>query len=134
VVNECWLALVYDVLALGYGIKDMFTTLGLAEMIAIAVAAPPTTAVFYWVNGGWTREAQLIASGQEQAAGIAKLTEPYARPGIESRPPPDPVENAKWFPADALDWQEAERRDAQRYQAAREGRIVKRRPTRVRTF
>jgi hypothetical protein len=134
VVCECWHALVYDVLALGYRIEDMFTTLGLAEMIAIAVAAPPGSSVRYFLDGGWTRTDQLLANMAEQQAGVATLSRPYPRPGIEARPPPDPAVNAKFFPAEAMTWEEAERRDKERYARAAAGTLKPKGRTRVKTY
>lgn len=133
VVGECWLALVRDVLALGYRIEDMFTTLGLPEMVAIAVAAPPMSSVRHWLDGGWSREAQMLANLQEQQAGIATLEAPYLRPGIAARPAPEP-EVKGFFPAEALTWEEAERRDAERYRRAAEGTLKPTGKTRVRTY
>jgi len=108
VVGECWHALERDVLALGYRAEDMFTTLSFREMVSIVVAAPPTSSVRWFLDGGWTRTDHLLANQQEQRAGVARLNEPYQRPGIENRPAAEPP---GFFPADALSWEEAERRD-----------------------
>lgn len=108
VVGECWHALERDVLALGYRTDDMFTTLSFRDMISIVVAAPPTSSVRWFLDGGWTRTDHLLANQQEQGAGVARLTEPYSRPGIENRQPEPP---RGFLQADALPWEEAERRD-----------------------
>lgn len=122
VVGECWHALARDVIALGYRRQDMFTTLDLSDMISIVVGAPPTSSVRYFLDGGWSREAQLLANMQEQQSGIAQpLTEPYPRPGIEDRRE-DPMEGAKFFPMQAMTWEEADKRDAARYASRPKGR------------
>jgi hypothetical protein len=130
VVGECWHALVRDVLALGYRTEDMFTTLSLAEMVAIVVAAPPGSSVRHWLDEGWTRTDHLLANAQEQNAGVAKLPEPYQRPGLDERPE-DPLANARFFPAEIITWDEAEARDK-----ARNAYGAKNKPknTRVRTI
>jgi hypothetical protein len=116
VVGECWHALARDVIALGYRRQDMFTTLDLSDMISIVVGAPPTSSVRYFLDGGWSKEAHLLANLQEQRAGIGELTEPYPRPGVEARPS-DPMEGAGFFPMQAMSWEEADKRDAERYAA-----------------
>lgn len=113
VVGACWHALRRDVIALGYGVDDMFTTLDFADMVSIVVAAPPGSSVRHYLDGGWTRTDHMLANMQEQGAGHAKLDAPYQRPGLEQRTEAAPVMNdGKFFHGEALDWQEAERRDA----------------------
>lgn len=121
VVYECWHALVRDVLALGYRTEDMFTTLSLADMVSIVVGAPPGSAVRHWLDGGWTRTDHLLANQQEQRAGIATLPEAYPRPGLETRAA-DPMADAKFFPMEAMSWEEADKRDAARYASKPKGR------------
>lgn len=127
VVGECWHALVRDLLTMGYRAEDMFTTLSLSEMISIVVGAPPTSSVRYFLDEGWSREAQLLANLQEQHAGIGQLHQPYPRPGIAQREA-DPMADGKFFPGEAMTWEEADRRDAARYASKPQGR------TRTRTF
>jgi hypothetical protein len=127
VVGECWHALHRDVIALGYTREDMFTTLDLSDMIAIVVGAPPTSSVRYFLDEGWSKEAQLLANMQEQRAGIGELTEPYPRPGIAARPS-DPMAEAGFFPMQAMSWEEADKRDAARYTSKPKGR------SRMRTY
>jgi hypothetical protein len=114
VVGECWHALARDVIALGYRRQDMFTTLDLSDMISIVVGAPPTSSVRYFLDGGWSKEAHLLANMQEQRAGIGELTQPYPRPGVAARES-DPMAGAKFFPMESMSWEEAEKRDAARY-------------------
>jgi hypothetical protein len=117
-VGTHWHALVRDVIALGKDPDDMFLTkdLSFAKMVSIVVAAPPTSSLRWYLDGGWSREAQLLANMQEQGAGISTLNQPYMRPGG-----PDPAETAvasTFFPAEAMTWEEMDRRDAERYKTA----------------
>lgn len=113
VIGACWHALRRDVIALGYRAGDMFTTLDIADMVSIVVAAPPGSSVRHYLDGGWTRTDHLLANMQEQGAGVAKLESPYQRPGLEQRTDAAPVmSDGKFFHGEALDWHEAERRDA----------------------
>lgn len=133
VVGECWHALVRDLLSLGFRAKDMFTTLTLAEMVSIVVASPPGSAVRYFLDQGWSRTDHLLANMQEQAAGVAKLPEAYARPGLEQRPA-DPLDNARFFPAEAMTWEEADRRDKMRNDSKAEPGNTRVRTLRGRAF
>ena len=130
VVGECWHALARDVLALGYRTEDMFTTLTLADMVSIVVGAPPGSSVRHWLDEGWSRTDHLLANMQEQSAGVAKLPEAYARPGIEERPA-DPLDGTGFFPAEVITWEEADRRDKARDERGAQG---KPKNTRVRTI
>jgi hypothetical protein len=112
VVGECWHFLVRDVLALGYREDDILTTLTLRDMVSIVVGATPTSSVRYFLDGGWSRTDHLLANMQEMGAGVAKLPAGgYPRPGLDDRV----HEQKGFFQADALPWEEAERRDAKRY-------------------
>lgn len=117
-VGMCWHALVRDVLALGYRTADMFTTLSVADMVAIVVGAPPTSSVRYFLDEGWSREAHLLANMQEGTAGIARLEEPYRRPGTQERA------DERLFRGDAMSWDEMDRLDAERYGTAAAERPV----------
>jgi len=120
VIGQHWLPLVRDVLALGYRAEDILTTLSVAEMAAIVCAAPPTSSVALAINGGWTKEAHMLANMQEQNAGLAELPRPYERPGVEKR------EEEGLLTRDGklnmfggkklqeLTWEQAEERDRQR--------------------
>jgi hypothetical protein len=78
----------------------MFTTLDLADMVAIAVAAPPNSSVDAAMTGGWSREAHLLANMQEGEAGLVNLDHRYDRPGmVEDRGP-------KFVPMDDMSWEE----------------------------
>jgi hypothetical protein len=129
VIRKHWLALVRDVLALGYRASDILTTLSFAEMVAIVVAAPPTSSTRFFVDRGWSREAHLLANMAEGNAGLARLAEPYPRPGLELRTP-DPMRSS-FFQADSMTWDEFDEKQRQRYSEA-----VQRNPgkTRVRTI
>lgn len=113
VVGDHWHALVRDVLALGYRTADMFTTLSVADMVAIVVGAPPTSSVRYFIEGGWSREAHLLANMQEGNAGVARLDEPYQRPGIQERA------DERLFRGDEMTWEEMDALDAVRYSQER---------------
>lgn len=106
VIRKHWLALVRDVKAMGYRVSDMFTEkLTFAEMVAIVAAAPPTSSVRWFLDQGWSREAQLLANLQEQQAGVAhKMTEPIQRPGIDQRTL-DPTDS-DFFRGDPYTWTE----------------------------
>jgi hypothetical protein len=108
----------------------MFTTLSLADMVSIVVGAPPGSAVRHWLDDGWTKTDHLLANQQELGAGVATLPEPYQRPGLAERPD-DPTASTRFFPAEVITWEEADRRDKARYAKA-----VKAKPgaTRVRTI
>jgi hypothetical protein len=119
-VGTHWHALVRDVIALGKDPDDMFITrdLSFAKMVSIVVASPPDSSLRWYIDGGWNRTDHLLANLQEQRAGIATLNQPYYRPGG-----PDPSETAvasSFFPAEAMSWEEMDRRDAERYKAAEE--------------
>jgi len=114
VIRKHWHALVRDVLALGLRASDMFTErLTFAEMVSIVVGAPPTSSVRWFLDKGWSREAQLLANMQEQQAGVANMTQPYQRPGIEQRTE-DPNANDGFFRGEALEWTEFDERERQR--------------------
>jgi hypothetical protein len=102
VIGTYWLPLVRDVLAMGYRADDILTTLSVAEMVAIVAAAPPSSSLQHYMNGGWSQTDQLLANMQEQNAGLAHMEQPYVRPGLESRP----VDPNKMFNADSYTWDE----------------------------
>jgi hypothetical protein len=135
VIGEYWLALVRDVLALGYRAEDILTELTVADMCAIACAAPPGSAVRSALDGGWSREAQLLANMSEQNAGIAQMTTPYQRPGIEARSGWG-GDDDKIFHGDAMTWEEFDELEAKRAQHAENMAAAGVKPTntKVRTF
>lgn len=120
VIGSCWHALVRDIIALGYTKEDIFTTLDLADMVAIVTAAPPGTSVRWYLDGGWTRTDHLIANMQEGNAGLANLSEPYQRPGTEmrTREQSNNGEGSLFANPDVLDWDEFTRMETERYQLA----------------
>lgn len=115
-IRDYWHALVRDVLALGFTTADMFTTLSVAEMVAIVVGAPPNSSLRYFIDGGWSREAQLLANINEQNAGVANLQAPYERPGTEFKP----AASGKAFNADVFTWDEFDELNKKRYTIADE--------------
>lgn len=80
-----------DVLRLGFRKADIFTTLAVEEMVAIATAAPPGSAVYHALNEGWTITDHLLATMAEQQGGLVTLQNRMMRPGVTdirpSRPP-----------------------------------------------
>ena len=112
VIRRCWLALCRDILALGYRVSDMFTTLTFGEMVAIVVGANPNTSVRWFLDGGWSREAHMMANMVETQQGIATRREPFQRPGIDYRMP-DPANKA--MQADAYTWSEFDELERKKY-------------------
>jgi hypothetical protein len=122
VVCEHRYALVRDLLALGFRAEDMFTErLTFYELTCIIVAAPPNSSVRYYLDGGWSREAQLLANMQEQQSGMAKLQHPYERPGqviqAGQRTAANPF-GGGWFESDEMSLEELDRRLIERYNNA----------------
>jgi hypothetical protein len=113
VIRKYWHALVRDVIALGYRASDMFTSLSFAEMVSIVIGSHPQTSVRFFLDSGWSREAHLLANMQEQQAGVARVHEPYARPGVDQRQR-DPM-SSKFFQADSMTWTEMDEMDRKRY-------------------
>jgi hypothetical protein len=112
-------ALIRDLLALGFRATDMFSPrLSFYELTCIIIAAPATSSVRYFLDGGWSREAQLLANMQEQQAGFAKLPAPYERPGQAIHPSTPTAQNPfgdAIFKADAMPLEEMDRRLEERY-------------------
>jgi hypothetical protein len=117
VIRRYWHALVRDLLVLGYRVSDMFSTLSIADMVSIVVGAPPTSSVRWFLDQGWTRESHLLANMAESQAGIAKITEPFPRPGLEDRTP-NPMRSS-FFQADSYTWDEFDELEAKREANAR---------------
>lgn len=139
VIGEHWHALVRDVLALGFRKEDILTTLDVADMVAIVVAAPPSSSVRFFQDGGWSREAHLLANMQEERAGVAHMDQPYERPGLEERPGWGPGQGGPGEPvmhAEAFTWQEFDELNKKRYAYADElaAKGIKSTNTRVRTL
>lgn len=121
-VGMHWHALVRDVLALGFRAKDIFTDLGLGELVSIVVAAPPNSSLRYVLDGGWSREAHLLASMNEQRAGITDIDKPYERPGLDQRPK---REDDRLLQADVMSWEEMDRLDERRRASSVGGKTTK---------
>jgi hypothetical protein len=124
VVGAHWHALVRDVLSLGYRIKDMFLgELGLAELVAIVVAAPPQSSIRHFMDEGWSREAHLLANMAEQRAGLTDLNEAYDRPGLDERG--NSPNDGRIVRADVMTWEEMDKLDAERRKSAPGGVTTK---------
>lgn len=118
-IGEHWQALVRDVLALGYRVADMFTTLTVADMVAIVCGAPPDSSIRFFMTEGWSKEAWLLANMQEEKSGLAELKKPYERPEMEQRPGAQVGDNAMFGgQAEEMTWDEAIARDEERYRRA----------------
>jgi len=128
VVGNHWSAVVRDVLDLGFRAKDIFTELTLEEMLAVVISAPPSSAVRHALDSGWSREAHLLANLTEQRAGLTDLAEPYARPGLEQRPPAaapqHPVSNGV-LQSDVMTWDEMTASEALRSSVSSGGTTVR---------
>lgn len=111
VVGRHWPAVVRDVLALGYRVSDIFSTLTLEELLAVVIAAPPSSSVRTALDAGWSREAHLLANMQEQRAGLTDLSEPYERPGVERAPK---TVSQGIIQSDVMTWDEMDALDAKR--------------------
>ena len=111
VVGRYWPALVRDVLGLGFRAKDIFAELTLEEVVAIVIAAPPSSSVRNALDAGWSREAHLLANLTEQGAGLAGLEEPYDRPGLDDRLPEPPKNSI--VKSQVMSWEEMDRREAE---------------------
>jgi hypothetical protein len=119
VITEYRPALVRDLLALGFRATDMFTPrLSFYELTCIIIASPPTSSVRYFLDGGWSREAQILANIQEGEAGLSKLSQPYERPGQILH---QGSGGGGMFPfqAEEMPIEEMDRRLAERYATAR---------------
>lgn len=122
VVCEYRYALIRDLLSLGFRATDMFSPrLSFYELTCIIVGSPPTSSVRYFLDGGWSREAQLLANMQEQQSGFTKLQHPYDRPGqvigTDQRTSVNPF-GSGWFDADEMSMEEYDKREAERYDNA----------------
>jgi hypothetical protein len=120
VVCEFRYALVRDLMSLGFRATDLFTPrLSFYELTCIIVGSPPDSSVRYFLDGGWSREAQLLANIQEGQSGFSKLASPYERPGQvlgtnEERTPQNPF-GGSIFKADEMTLEEMDARLAERY-------------------
>jgi hypothetical protein len=136
VIRRHWPALHRDVLALGYRASDMFTTLTWADMVSIVVGANPHNSVRFFLDNGWTREAHLLANLHEHNAGVAKLSDPYPREGVEDRTPA-PNQSSGFFAADSHTWDEFDELERIKYSEQHQAKAAEARgagTTRVRTL
>lgn len=85
----------------------------MGEVLSIVIGAGPNSSVRTALDGGWSREAHLLANMQESNAGIAALHEPYRRPGLDERPP-DPKATQDILHGQAMTWEEMDELDAKR--------------------
>jgi hypothetical protein len=108
-------ALIRDLRAMGLRATDMFTErLTFYELTCIIIASPPDSSVRYFLDGGWSLEAQLMANMQEQQRGFSELSHPYERPGTSLATDANPF-GGGWFKADSMDWDEFTIRERERY-------------------
>lgn len=63
----------------------------LGDLVSIVIASPPTSAVRYAVEGGWSRTDHLVADWAEQQSESTESPFRYTRPGVEHDPDPGPV-------------------------------------------
>lgn len=92
----------------------------MGEVLSIIIGAGPNSAVRYSLDGGWSREAHLLANLQESNAGLASLSEPYARPGLEARPKDGKAKDI--LHGQAMTWEEMDALDRRRAAAAASGK------------
>ena len=92
----------------------------MGEILSLILGAGPDSAVRHSLDGGWSREAHLLANLQESNAGLATLQEPYARPGLDGRPEPDKGRDI--LHGQAMTWEEMDAMDARRAEAAKSGK------------
>lgn len=107
-------------MSMGYRASDIFEELSMGEVLSIIIGAGPNSSVRYCLDGGWSREAHLLANLQESTAGLATLQEPYARPGLEVRP--EPSGGRDILHGQAMTWEEMDAMDAARAKAAASGK------------
>lgn len=88
----------------------------MGEVLSIIIGAGPDSAVRYCLDGGWSREAHLLANLQESTAGLATLHEPYSRPGLDVRAEQPKAQDV--LHGQAMTWEEMDARDAARAKAA----------------
>lgn len=113
-------------MSLGYRSSDIFKELSMGEVLSIVIGAGPDSAVRHCLDGGWSREAHLLANLQEANSGLATLSQPYDRPGLESRPD-KPERGQDVLHGQAMTWEEMDAREAAKAKAAATG---KKSPTR----
>lgn len=101
----------------------------MGEILSIIIGAGPDSAVRNCLDGGWSREAHLLANLQESSAGLATLQQPYARPGLDARPEQDKGRDI--LHGQSMTWEEMDAMDARRAEAAAEAaKTGKKTPTR----
>jgi len=128
VVGQFWHALVRDVMSMGYRASDLFTELSIAEVLSIILGAGPSSSVQYCLDGGWSREAHLLANLQESNSGLATLQQPYSRPGLDVRPEA-PDHGRDILHGQSMTWEEMDEMDTRRAAAAASGKAGKSRAT-----
>lgn len=115
-------------MSMGYRASDIFKELSLSDVLSIVIGAGPNSSVRYCLDGGWSREAHLLANLQESNAGLATLQQPYSRPGLNERPQPESGRDI--LHGEAMTWEEMDALDRKRAEAAKAGGIKKATPTR----
>ena len=81
-------AVARDLIVLGYRGREAPIDLG--EFISIVLASPPTSAVRFAAQGGWSQTDELLANLSEQYAGVHNIDRRYSRPGVEPAAAVDP--------------------------------------------
>lgn len=99
----------------------------MGEVLSIIIGASPDSAVRHCLDGGWSREAHLLANLQEANSGLATLSEPYARPGLEVRP--TKAKERDVLHGEPMTWEEMDAMDERRAKAAAAGKTGKTRKT-----
>jgi len=115
-VGEHWHALARDVLSLGFRPATMFRDLSLSEIVSIVVAAPPNSALRFFLDEGWSRESHLLAGMAEQQAGLTDLPQSFDRPGLSDRG--NSPNDGRVVRADVMTWAEMDKLDAERRNSA----------------
>jgi hypothetical protein len=99
-------------MSLGYRASDIFKELSMGEVLSIVIGAGPDSAVRNCLDGGWSREAHLLANLQESNSGLATLAQPYERPGLDARP--DKSGGRDILHGQAMTWEEMDAMEAAR--------------------
>ena len=100
----------------------------MGEVLSIIIGAGPDSAVRHSLDGGWSREAHLLANLQESNSGLAKLDQPYQRPGLESRPD-SPERGRDILHGQSMTWDEMDALEAKKAKAAASGKTGQTRKT-----
>ena len=92
----------------------------MGEVLSICLGGGPSSAVRHALEGGWSREAHLLANLQESQAGLAAIDSPYERPGLSQREG-DSGKGQDVLHGQSMTWEEMDAADAARAAAAAAG-------------